>query len=411
MVLSKYLLKIKWSESFFLILIVSVERSRYLYETFNFNSVYLGVLKYLGILYLTYKLIININRKYRLTFFISIFLGIAYGCIAMLLNNSLSNIVPDVVRFFVIFILPYAISITMPRESLERVLGLYFDFIIAYPVIILLLLIIGRVNIFFGSRYIIYDSIVVLNLGVLLLTNSYEIRKLTKTFLVLMYMFIIMLAPTTGNFVIILLYGLLMLSKLVVSKSMLLKSLFIIFTSGLLFLSSIVYLNIEKVDLDNPMLELKINQLLSLRSIGNIEKLPSSVKVRVKEFQLIFNNHKALLIVGNGYGGVIIDDGTMGELNETSYSEGELKSRCYNNLHSFISNIILQYGIVGLLFSIVHFLVFYKKTKGTKYNLLVIPYVLQSFWGLKLLLIISVIYAYLLLQEKINNLKSVEISV
>ncbi len=396
----KFILKTGWSESIFLVFVISAERSRYLYDVYDFNSPYLGALKYLFMLYFCYALMVNIKKRQKMQFYVFIFLGLIYCGITLILKNNILHVIPDFIRFFAIFLLPYTIAVAIPRRNIKRALDLYMGYVIAYPFIILILLLMGRFNYYFGSIYIIYDSILVLNLGVLLLTKSQKIGRLTKVIISCMYLLIVMLAPTTGNFIIIIIYGLILGYKLAMKMRGVLSIALKITILIIVFSLILAYIQLDELNSDNPMLNLKVKQLIALKSIDNFNELPHSLRVRVKEVQLLFNKPLPLLVIGSGYGGVITDDGEIKGLKETDYSIEEIEKKQYSNLHFFISNIILKYGIVGLIIITIHYITFYKNTRNTQFGLLIVSYVLQSFWGLKMLLIVSFVYAFFIFQKE-----------
>lgn len=375
--------------------LVYSDKTRYFYEDLGFSSVFRGSFKYLFVIMTLVIMASKIRKKHNIRFFLYLILTLFYLLISLIQNNPLTMIIPDFLLLYFLLILPHILNEVFSSKDAIKIIKIFDCFTSVFPILFMLLLVLQRYNHFFGAYYIFVDAIPVIGLAALIGEVKYrKKKKKIEIVAIILYIIIIIAAPSSGTIIMMFLLFLFLFRV----KTFLIPNIKKIVMTVFLFL--LIFAGIEfnknNLILDSKMLTLKIMQIKSLKNLNKINMLPFSVQVRVAEVLNIIDDNKGInMFFGKGFGGFFEQNKIrVDNLDETAFTNEEIRENKFYRAHFFLSNFYLKFGIIGILIFFEYFYFSYLLLKKHKKSyipiLLVVIY--ASFWGIK----VVVLWAFIL---------------
>lgn len=393
----------------FILFLLFQDISRYFYSGHNFNSPFLGSLKYV---FIGFTSLISfskgINNRKNIVYMCFAFVVLIISLIKGQVNGYIAK---DIVFYFNLFLLPICMSYIIKKTDCYKVIALYDIFVYTFPIFILLLLLLSRTYDIQGSLYTTVGSISLMNTAYLV---GKVLKKSNKSNLILYaylfaYLGVYFVSPSSGGMLVLFAIGIYYAIKKTDKVNIVIRwiALAILLIIIILAMLSIFKYIIESPKYSGTFTRFKALQIQYTLQAKSLVELPFSVRVRVAEvLNVVKNASVSDVFFGRGFGGFFTDKlNLFGSIikEDAAFSLKELTTGQYYSSHFILTNIFMKFGVLGLILFVKYIVDAYKNIK--RYYVEFIPVlgvvIYACGYGIKLIMIFGFIYGSII---KINRL-------
>lgn len=384
----------------FILFMLFQDMSRYFYSGNNFNSPFLGSLKYV---FIWFTILIGISKGVfnRKNIFYTCF-ALVVLIISMVKGQVNGYIAKDIVFYFNLFLLPIFISYILKTSDCYKLIKLYDVFVYAFPIFTLLLLLLNRTYNIYGSLYTTVGNISLMNIAYLVgkILKKNNKFNLIQYIYILAYLGVYFVSPSSGGMLVLIAIGIYYVIKR--SRNVNIAIRWTVFISLLIIIISVTLLIfnyfIESPKYSGTFARFKVLQIQYMFKARSLAELPFSVRVRVAEVLNIIHSDNIIdFLFGRGFGGFFRDNlNIFGVIEQTdnAFSLQELATGQYYSAHFILTNIFLKFGLIGLVLLIQYAIQTYKViNKRYEEFIPVLGVVLYACdYGIKLIILFAFIY-------------------